>query len=194
MPSSSMSPSDREASHPPMVFSLLRQRSGKSLSLDLAVSQPVRHPHLAVHRRGNGEVVLPRRPLPRPPPVQVGQPDVTMRDQRAHLEFQRQREGPLIQRIGVTEAGASPLNFSLEANGQGLEPTLPTTTRERLNVVYGLLRPLQSAREKMRLTKECESRTAKPHRFERVPLAPGLLEEVHALGQAPAERVEVSEQ
>src|SRR5438445_10693453 len=86
MPSSSMSPSDREASHPPMIFSLLRQRSGKSLSLDLCLVQPVRHAHLAVHRRRGGEVLLRLLALARPP-GELAEAEVAVGDEGAHAEF-----------------------------------------------------------------------------------------------------------
>jgi hypothetical protein len=56
-----------------------------------AVLQPEPHVHLAVHRRGGGEVLLSLLPLAQPP-VELAEAEVAMGDQRAHFHFRPAQE------------------------------------------------------------------------------------------------------
>src|SRR5215470_4509823 len=56
------------------------------LHLRLCLLQPVRHPHLAVHRRRGREMLLCVMPLPRPP-VEPAEAEVAVSDDRTHPEI-----------------------------------------------------------------------------------------------------------
>src|SRR5262249_19390517 len=61
----------------------------------LRLLQPVRHPHLAVHRRRGGEILL--RLLARTrAPVELAEAEVAVGDERAHVQLGSQCEGSLI--------------------------------------------------------------------------------------------------
>src|SRR5262245_6671125 len=52
----------------------------------LRLLQPEAHVHLAVHRRGGGEMLAGLRSFP-PSPVELTEPKMAVRDERTHLEF-----------------------------------------------------------------------------------------------------------
>src|SRR5207245_4542160 len=60
--------------------------------LGLGLLQPVRHPHLAVHRRRGGEM-LPRQLALARAPVELTEAEVAMRDEGTHAEFGGYGEG-----------------------------------------------------------------------------------------------------
>src|SRR5262249_30063237 len=62
------------------------------LHLSLSLLQPVRHAHLAVHRRGSGEVLAGLLTLSRAP-VEFAEAEVAVGDERSHAERRRQRQG-----------------------------------------------------------------------------------------------------
>src|SRR5262249_20611648 len=60
-----------------------RVNSGQFRHLPLRLLQPIRHPHLAIHRRRGGEVLLRLLALARAP-VQLAQTEVAVGDEGAH--------------------------------------------------------------------------------------------------------------
>jgi hypothetical protein len=61
--------------------------------------QPVRHAHLAVHRRRGGEVLLGLLSLVRAP-VELAEAEMAVGDEGAHAELQGQRERSVIVPFG----------------------------------------------------------------------------------------------
>src|SRR5262249_13799033 len=74
---------------PAMVSSLCSIDSTESLELRLRLLQPVRHPHLAVHRRRGGQVLLRLLALARAR-VELAEAQVAVGDFGAHLELRCQ--------------------------------------------------------------------------------------------------------
>src|SRR4029434_4496253 len=70
----------------------------------LCLLQPVRHPHLAVHRRCGGEVLLRLLALARAP-VELAEAEVTVGDERAHAP--RLGERPRLAVVAFSVLGAA---------------------------------------------------------------------------------------
>src|SRR5262245_55713737 len=66
-------------------------KSSIKMHLRPRLFQPVRHPHLAVHRRRGGEVLLCLLALARAP-VQLAETEVTVRDEGTHAAWLCERE------------------------------------------------------------------------------------------------------
>src|SRR5262245_30202708 len=78
--------------------------SQQLLYLSLRLLQPVRHPHLAVHRRRGGQVLLRLRALARAT-VELAKAEVAVGDEGAHSEFLGQRGGLAVARLGLIGIG-----------------------------------------------------------------------------------------
>src|SRR5262245_32213396 len=85
---------------PPTLTS--RSPSGRLSHLRLRRLQPICHPHLAVHRRRGGEMLLRLLALARAP-GELAEAEVTVGDQRAHAELVGER-----QRLAVIGLSGSP--------------------------------------------------------------------------------------
>jgi hypothetical protein len=72
----------------------------------LRLLQPEPHVHLAVHRRGGGEVLVGLLALARAP-VQLAEAEVAVGDEGAHAEFVRDAERLAIARLEVSRSGGS---------------------------------------------------------------------------------------
>src|SRR4029453_12220470 len=72
-----------------------RSPSRRLSQLRLRCRQPVRHPHLAIHRRRGGEVLLRLRALARAP-VELAEAEMAVGDEGAHASGlgERQRLAP----------------------------------------------------------------------------------------------------
>src|SRR5215831_18833591 len=78
------------------------------LHLSLSLLQPVRHAHLAVHRRGSGEVLAGLLTLSRAP-VEFAEAEVAVGDERSHAELGGERHSLLemrSSRVGVSGIAA----------------------------------------------------------------------------------------
>src|SRR5262249_2270739 len=111
-------------------------------TLSLYLLQPVRHPHLAVHRRRGGEMLLRLLALARAP-VELAEAEVAVGDERAYAELVGER-----QRLWVVPgcgfAASGRRDVSDEAEGVGLVSPSPQSAGEcqRLaGVAVGLVDP-----------------------------------------------------
>jgi hypothetical protein len=74
--------------------------SRERLQLRLRLLQPVRHPHLAVHRRRGGEMLLRLLALTRAP-VELAEAEVAVGDERAHAELLSECERVTVVAVSV---------------------------------------------------------------------------------------------
>src|SRR5262245_8412986 len=84
--------------------------------------QPVRHSHLSVHRRRGGEMLL-RLLVLVGAPVESGQAEVAVGDERAHAELIGQIESFAIQALRLVEIGRRAAGGDVGENPQ--DPCLP---------------------------------------------------------------------
>jgi hypothetical protein len=77
---------------------------GQGCRLHLRLLQPEPHVHLAVHRRGGGEVLLGRL-MVAGPPVELAEAEVAVGEKRAHPELVGQCGGLAVSRLGLIGMG-----------------------------------------------------------------------------------------
>src|SRR5215510_13752610 len=87
---------------PAMVSSLCSIDSTESLELRLRLLQPVRHSHLAVHRRRGGEVLLRLLTLASAP-VELAEAEVAVGDKGPHAQCLGQSQGLLVVGCGLLD-------------------------------------------------------------------------------------------
>src|SRR5499426_3478940 len=95
-----------------------RSSSGQIPHLDLRLLQPVRHPHLAVHRRRRGEMLLRLLALAGAP-VELAKAEVAVGDEGAHAELAGECQRRAVVAKSVLDA-AGRRDVTGEAEGVGL--------------------------------------------------------------------------
>src|SRR5262247_790736 len=115
---------------PAMVSSLCSIDSTESLELRLRLLQPVRHSHLAVHRRRGGEVLLRLLALARAR-AELAEAEVAVGDEGAHLELFRHVQGVPVSRLRGFDVGR------LTTRGQLAEKPERPRLMPSLFVLYG---------------------------------------------------------
>src|SRR5262245_15043241 len=120
-------------------------------SLVRRLRQPEAHVHLAVHRRGGTEVfgLGPRGP----PLTELGEPAVTMRDERAHPQLGGQRQRLLISALGVSARRwiASRVDLAEEPQGVRLVAALAVCAGQTERALGLGVRLLETAGQQMGL-------------------------------------------
>src|SRR5262249_36880693 len=100
-------------------FSLVRTVGDPQLSHPLLrLLQPVRHPHLPVHRRRGGEVLLRLLPLVRTP-AELAAANVAVGDGRAHPSRLGQRQRFAVVGLGLLELPTIRMRGDLSEKPQG---------------------------------------------------------------------------
>src|SRR5499433_1413228 len=77
-------------------MTLLSGLIGPLREFGLRLLQPVRHPHLVIHRRRSGEMLLRLLALARAP-VELPEAEVAVGETRAHRKFRRQSRRTFIE-------------------------------------------------------------------------------------------------
>src|SRR6266851_2959604 len=115
-----------------VMDTLLRQGAGPGAvssrqlpHLRLRLLQPVRHAHLAVHRRRGGEVLL-RLLASAGAPVELAEAEVAVCDERAHAELTGERQRLAVVAVSVLWGNAAGGDLSEEAEGPRLVAALTT--------------------------------------------------------------------
>src|SRR5262249_31220963 len=105
--------------------------SGQFRHLPLRLLQPVPHPHLAVHRRCGGEVLLRLLTLASAP-VELAEAEVAVGDEGAHAEFGRDNERRPVVAFGISRLGglAQRRHVAEELAGPRLEAEFAALPRE----------------------------------------------------------------
>src|SRR5262249_2817128 len=103
----------------------------------LRLLQPVRHPHLAVHRRRGGEMLLRLLAVARAP-VELTETEVAVGDEGMRAKLNGQIERLTIETLCLAEVRMCPVGGDVGENLQ--DPCLPATSADTTAGVQRVLR------------------------------------------------------
>ena len=113
-------------------------------SLPHGLLQPVRHAHLAVHRRRGGEVLLRLLALARAL-VELAEPEMAVGDEGSHAEFGSERQGVGSVLLCTLVMPLNGMNVSQQAEGVGFLTSLGVCPRQLQSMFASLQRVIISS-------------------------------------------------